>query len=402
MNSIELFTPGSDSGLDDREKQDEAIAWSRWIRSVPRPMVVDLSLEARMAANATVSDDFLRMLNLSNDDTASKISIGKMKQIRTEFLNRISCKLILLPSGQSMQGSLSEPNGSLIFGKLLYGGVTRYRILPSSNAQDGPPKPPRRAGERTERKTSMKDNIPCWVQYGGTERKYDAVDMGAAMVLEVSLAPKIQTTTDQSPSSTASNIQTSKGDMVLTRLNWSPNNMFRFVDSHDESQDASNSKTVVSVTSGASTLQGKERNDAFISDFKDRVGGLRPQIDAIVRRVLDGRVIRPAETDANGNLMSFSEAKSVNEDGFDLDNSSKLLSLAALEAQELEILGLTPVRGLLLYGPPGNGKFTPHAFLPRCFCSASDDLLSFNTGKTALAREIARALKARAPKIVSA
>ena len=48
-----------------------------------------------------------------------------------------------------------------------------------------------------------------------------------------------------------------------------------------------------------------------------------------------------------------------------------------MEAEELELLGLTPVRGLLLYGPPG-------------------------CGKTALAREISKALRARTPKIVSA
>jgi vesicle-fusing ATPase len=48
-----------------------------------------------------------------------------------------------------------------------------------------------------------------------------------------------------------------------------------------------------------------------------------------------------------------------------------------MESEELAALGLTPVRGLLLYGPPG-------------------------TGKTLLARQIARALRARTPKIVSA
>ena len=53
------------------------------------------------------------------------------------------------------------------------------------------------------------------------------------------------------------------------------------------------------------------------------------------------------------------------------------LSQAALEADELALLGLTPVRGLLLYGPPG-------------------------CGKTALAREISRALRARSPKILAA
>jgi vesicle-fusing ATPase len=48
-----------------------------------------------------------------------------------------------------------------------------------------------------------------------------------------------------------------------------------------------------------------------------------------------------------------------------------------MEAKELESLGLTAVRGLLLYGPPG-------------------------CGKTFLARSISKALRARQPKVVSA
>ena len=81
-----------------------------------------------------------------------------------------------------------------------------------------------------------------------------------------------------------------------------------------------------------------------------------------MRRVLDGRVIRPVGED----------------DGLlEKDETTTALNVATLEARELAILGLTPVRGLLLYGPPG-------------------------TGKTLLARQIAKALRARAPKIVSA
>jgi hypothetical protein len=129
LNSLELWMPDYGQGDDSRERQDEAITWLRWLRSIPRPVIVDLSLEARMAANGTVSDEFLQMLNLINDEAKSNatttLSANKMQQIRNGFLNRLGCKLILLPSGQSMQGCLSEPNGSLIFGKLLYGGVTR-------------------------------------------------------------------------------------------------------------------------------------------------------------------------------------------------------------------------------------------------------------------------------------
>ena len=94
----------------------------------------------------------------------------------------------------------------------------------------------------------------------------------------------------------------------------------------------------------------------------------------IVRRVLDGRVIRPVDEDSG----SFIEEQMKNnvEDSL-LTKTTGELTQAALEADELALLGLTPVRGMLLYGPPG-------------------------CGKTALAREISRALRARKPKIISA
>jgi vesicle-fusing ATPase len=121
----------------------------------------------------------------------------------------------------------------------------------------------------------------------------------------------------------------------------------------------------------AMNLGGKKRNEAFTSDFKSAVGGLNHQIDVIVRRVLDGRVIRPVDED------SVLTPSSSGADGSLESRTEGELTQAALEADELALLGLTPVRGLLLYGPPG-------------------------CGKTALAREISRALRARAPKILSA
>ena len=171
---------------------------------------------------------------------------------------------------------------------------------------------------------------------------------------------------------------------MINRFAWSPQSMFRFIDNEQATpSDEVNGEGTSSLDGTPASLQGKDRNDAFSNSFTSRVGGLQPQIDAIVRRVLDGRIIRPAEVDSSGNLLSYKEAKQqlANDNEKDelssLDNAAKQVSMAALEAEELALLGLSPVRGLLLYGPPG-------------------------CGKTALAREIARALRARAPKIVSA
>ena len=105
------------------------------------------------------------------------------------------------------------------------------------------------------------------------------------------------------------------------------------------------------------SLEGKERKDALAAHFRSSVGGLQPQIDAIVRRVLDGRSIYSTHT----------------EDG----TARTAINRSRLEAEELLLLGLQPVRGLLLYGLPG-------------------------VGKTLIVREIAHLLSSRPPRIVAA
>ena len=99
------------------------------------------------------------------------------------------------------------------------------------------------------------------------------------------------------------------------------------------------------------SLEGKLRNDVLTTHFNSRVGGLKPQVDAIVRRVLDGRIIYA--TQSNDKKQS------------------------RLEAEELSLLGLQPVRGMLLFGALG-------------------------VGKTLMVREITQLLSSREPKIVAA
>ena len=103
-----------------RRRDEEATTWLRWMRSVPSPVIVDLSTEARRAADGIASDDFLGLLNANaNNDynnknssssstkasnSSSSMSSSKMNRLRIEFLNRLQCRLILLPSGQGLRG----------------------------------------------------------------------------------------------------------------------------------------------------------------------------------------------------------------------------------------------------------------------------------------------------------
>jgi vesicle-fusing ATPase len=328
------------------------------MKSAPTPLIVDLSEDLRTVANMTLTDKDMEMIEIPSSRRGD------------EFLSRLACRLILLPSGASLQRPLREPPASIIYGKLLYGGVTRFRLLTtttsSSNSNSKRQRPPRKAGERTDIKSTANDNVPAWIQYGGTERMYEALDMGAAAVFEISLLQRGGAGSGQQQAAFLGNnnkhMGYDHGDMVVKNIVWKPHQMFDYVREKNENEDGGATDNLEYVSGYTPISQsGKERNQAFESDFRSSVGGLQPQIDAIVRRVLDGRVIRPAQEDDNAVA----------------DETTTALSIAAMEAEELAILGLTPVRGLLLYGPPG-------------------------CGKTALAREISRALRARTPKIVSA
>jgi hypothetical protein len=323
--------------------RDEAASWLRWMKSTPTPAIIDFSKDFRSIVNATLTDRALDLID----------------QKRSGFLQRVGCRLILLPSGAQLPSPLIEPTASIIYGKLLYGGVTRYRLLGSHNANNQ--KPPRRAGLRTEVKPTPQENVPAWMMYGGPDRMFEAMDMGPAAILEVMLLPRGKELASV----------TGENNMVVNGMVWKPQKMFDFDMKGEGTSSGANGDAVLDTGMSGyspSSLSGKDRNEAFRSDFRSTVGGLQPQIESIVRRVLDGRVIRPAEEASQGGDDTATSGG---------DETSTELSMAALEAEELSLLGLSPVRGLLLYGPPG-------------------------CGKTALAREISRSLRARAPKIVSA
>lgn len=304
------------------------------MKTTPSPLFLDLTTyiheiitQNHNTENQWVPDEHLKSVDTSLD----------------QYISRIACHVILLPSGsETAPLSLCESTGSHIYGKLLYGGVNRFRLLKSGKSV-------RRVGERREVMNPKHNFHPSWVQLGGVERKYEALDMGSAAILELTLLPRLW---QDIPTIFDKNILSGEAskDMIMsnTAVGWDPSTMLQLLPKEEEQSD---SKDEAETTDALQSLEGKQRNDALTNHFETRVGGLKPQIDAIVRRVLDGRSIYATK-----------------------HNDKKR---ARLDAEELSLLGLQPVRGLLLYGKPG-------------------------VGKTLIVREIARLISSRPPKIVSA
>ncbi|KAL9185295.1 hypothetical protein ACHAXT_003072 [Thalassiosira profunda] len=354
QNVLDRLAMPQDTSIDSAlSLEDEQCSqWLQWMKAAPSPLFLDLTTHVRDIItethrryddNAWISEEHLKFVDMSLD----------------EYISRLACHVILLPSGsETAPLSLVESTGSHVYGKLLYGGVTRFRLLKSG-------KTVRRAGEsrevlaRNNRQQPQQQSHPSWVQLGGLERRYEAIDMGPAAVLELTLLPRgfqdLPTIFDKGILK-----GDASGDMTIldAALGWDPSSMLQLLPKEEKGAINGNVGTGESSEDGVfGSLEGHQRNDALTSHFKSRVGGLQPQIDAIVRRVLDGRSIYATHSEGG-------------EDG-------SARSQSRLEAEELSLLGLHPVRGLLLYGRPG-------------------------VGKTLIVRETARLLTARPPKIVSA
>jgi len=328
------FNKGESS--DQLQYRDKVNKWIRWLKASPSPIIIEMSDELRQAANEFLFDDDLKNIESTRD----------------ELLNRMGLRLITLPSGQTLNHPIRTAAGAMAFGKLLWGGAKRYRLLPSSNR-----KFQRKTGERVAMQSSIRENVKSWMQFGGPERNYEAIDMGPCAILEVFILPKGLTL----KSAHEEDEENDGGHMTLSQLGWDLKSILQFYDASKYDDGNNNNSSMEENDDELLNLGGKERNDLLQEYFTESVGGLQPQIEAIVRRVLDGRVFR-----------SYSEADESGDTEEDIIGSQSLL-----DARELESLGLNPVRGLLLYGPPG-------------------------CGKTAIAREISKVLHARKPKIVAA
>jgi hypothetical protein len=113
--------------------KDEYGQWIGWIRSCPAPMMMELTPELRDAvSNTSGYKAIVRNRTLGTNDSANADYPGGKA-----FLNRIGMRLIYLPSGSTLSTPLQTAPGAMVHGKLLSGGVTRFRLIGSSSDELG-------------------------------------------------------------------------------------------------------------------------------------------------------------------------------------------------------------------------------------------------------------------------
>mmetsp|Transcript_5072 Transcript_5072/g.6597 ORF Transcript_5072/g.6597 Transcript_5072/m.6597 type:complete len:240 (-) Transcript_5072:1207-1926(-) len=224
-----------------------------------------------------------------------------MNQSDKELFGRMGCRLILLPSGSKLYCPLETPSGGVTYGTLLYGGIKRYRLLSSNNSN----RQPRRVGEKIEIMSSSSSadaNRKAWLQFGGPLRMYEAIDMGPACILEVSILPSqtymiplvdLENNYYLEPKNRENFV-----DMVSLRFGWGAHFMFQHEEErkqhgytteeerHNKSQQRHYNADDNSLKNVIMGFYGKDQNDAVKSGFQSTLGGLDREIDAIGKFVI--------------------------------------------------------------------------------------------------------------------
>lgn len=119
------FLPKSPQKNDTTTQQvdeEQYSLWLRWMKNVPSPLFLDMS--------SHVHELIYENHKTSNDPWISEEHLEFVDMSIEQYTSRIGCHIILLPSGfETSPLSLVESTGAHIYGKLLYGGVNRFRLL---------------------------------------------------------------------------------------------------------------------------------------------------------------------------------------------------------------------------------------------------------------------------------
>lgn len=136
--------------------------WLTWMKASPSPLFLDLT-------------PYIHDLACQNPQWVSEEHLTANDTTLSQYISRVACHIIFLPSGlETSPFALVESTGAHIYGKLLYGGVSRCRLLKSGNTV-------RRVGEKREVESpsnhkqvqTQHGRHPSWVQLGGLQRKYE-------------------------------------------------------------------------------------------------------------------------------------------------------------------------------------------------------------------------------------